>query len=206
VQSVTGTQIVSIGADFYQQGSSVLTPAIYFTLNDLPQVTTFTSLFDQYRIDQVEISFIPMAEITMTPQSVFTAAGTFNQPANPATQAAGLYGTVVDFDDAAALANISAYMEYSNWQPGQVASLKTHTRKFRPHVAYNVYGAGAFGAFGNQTTPWVDCSSPAVQHYGVKFYADKQFNSGAADGSTAQVYPQTWRIIGKYWLSFRNVR
>jgi len=208
-QAVTGTSIVSLGADFLQQSiAGVLIQSLYFTLNDLPQVNTFTALYDQYRIDKIKIDFIPTAEIVMQPSSYIISAGSSLSVDNsiaPANGQCGLYGSVIDYDDASNLANIAAYLEYTNWRQGQVASLRKHTRTFTPHVASALYQS-AFTGYGNDKKKWIDCNSPTVQHYGVKFYADKAMVANSIAGGTQTNVAQTWRIQCTYWVSFKNVR
>lgn len=204
-QSVTGTQINGFTADTITQGAGVLLKQCYFTLNDLPQVASFTALFDQYRIDKVQVDFIPTAQICLVPQAEVTAVAALDAPIVAGGASGGVYGTVIDYDDSAALANLSAYMQYSNFKMGQVGSLKIHRRTFKPHVATAAY-AGAFTSYANMVNQWIDCASTTVQHYGLKFYADIQASSSTGGGGSAVAYPQTWRIMATYWVSFKNVR
>lgn len=181
---VDGSEIVSVSQRTYSQNSGLSHASMYFTLNDLPQVTAFTGLYDQYKITKVKVSFIPM----VTQNAVISTAAEVSNP--------GLFGTVIDYDDNNALTTFAQYEEYQNFKFQPCISTKTMTRTFRPHIAIAAYQS-SFAGFGNKANMWLDCASPTIQHYGLKFYADPYAST---------LVPQTWQIMATYWLSFRNVR
>jgi hypothetical protein len=146
------SQNLANGAVPWQSWSSSVTlptfNGAYFALNQLDQYTSLAAVFDQYRIDEVEVWIIPRTTTT-------TASG----------QNLGDMVSVIDYDDANPLTTYPSAMDYDN-------ALTTsggcgQYRRFKPHVAVAVY-AGAFTSFANQPTQWLDAASPAVQHYGIK--------------------------------------
>lgn len=201
-QAVVGSNMASIAVDSYTQSNVILKQPIYFTLADLPQAASFAALFDQYRITKVSISFIPGQSMVMQNQENGGIGLVENQAQQVAAgnTAVGLYGSVIDYDDAAAIGTLAAFLQYETWKPGQVGSMKIHTRVFKPRVAASVFNGGGFAGYANMTDLWLDVVNTNIQYYGVKFYADIQSQTGD------KVAPQSWRIMAKYTVQFKNVR
>jgi len=143
--------------------------AVGFTLNQIDQVSTLIALFDQYKIAFVEVWFTPQ---------------------NTGSQGTE-YSTVLDFDDSNNLASYAAANDYQN-----CVTTTLNDGQYRclvPHVAVAAY-SGAFTSFANETAPWIDCSSSAVVHYGIKL---------AAVVATAAT---TVISRARFHVRFRNVR
>jgi len=132
-----------------------------FTFADLSQVSSFATLFDQYRITDLEIWLNP----GLSNSSSF-APGT-----------GGYVYTVTDYDDDANLASPSTALQYTNVMQGPANM--GHYRRWKPHVAEALYGGGAFTSYGNIKAPWIDMSSTTVKHYGFKAIATTAPNSGS---------------------------
>jgi hypothetical protein len=147
--------------------------ASYFTMAAVDQVASLTVCFDQYQIHMVEVSFLP--------STCTTGVG----------NSEGLFRSVIDYDDAAALTTIQQAADYSNCivTPGY----KKQIRTFVPHVAVASY-AGSFTGYTNIMAPWIDFSTTGVQHYGVKIAWDNT--------TTVSTYIQSARL----WIKVRNVR
>jgi hypothetical protein len=115
------------------------------------QFSQFASVFDQYRIAEVELWLQP------------TLPASTPSPGN-----VNLF-SVVDYDDANVPSSIAQLLEYEN---AIVSSISNgHYRKFKPHLAVAAY-AGTFTGFSNKAADWIDCASSTVQHYGSKFGMD----------------------------------
>jgi len=121
----------------------------YFTASMVDQISSLTAVFDQYRIDEIEVWFIPRI-------------GASNEGA---TVDQGLFASVVDYDDATALSTFAQALDYSNVMVTN--GRDGHYRRFKPHCAIAAY-SGAFTSFVNEPSPWIDAASTGVQHYGVK--------------------------------------
>lgn len=118
------------------------TGSFSFRLSDLPDYTEFTNLFDEYKFSRVEVSFVPTS---------------------PTNYSGPLY-TVIDYDDAV-VATIAQLSEYQTLQiSGSGAMTK---RTLVPKIAVAAY-SGAFTSYAPQAS-WVDCSSPGVLWYGLKY-------------------------------------
>jgi hypothetical protein len=120
----------------------------FVTLSVLDQVSSFTSIFDQYRIALLEVRYLPRLNVNDVQG---TTLGTFV--------------SVVDLDDANTLTTVPQALDYSGAQVSE--GFKEHKHTFVPHCAVAAY-SGAFTSFINVAAPWVDCGSTAVQHYGTK--------------------------------------
>jgi len=151
------------------------TPTAYaataFTLSALASSSNLTTVFDQYWIKEIEVLLVP--QIT---EALLTGG-------------VGLIASAIDFDDA----NVPATMEaVSNHEHAlESAGSCQHYHRFAPQFAVATY-SGAFTSF-SQSTGWVDCASPAVQHYGLKAFSTPTFAS------------QTIALIARYTVRFRGI-
>jgi hypothetical protein len=135
--------------------SSGAVTALYaraWTSADILQFSSFASIFDQYKIE--------MLEIWLTPYGVGTIPGYIG---------GGKFVTVIDYDDANAPTSLQALQEYQNAVTTRFTD--GHYIKFRPHIAEAAYG-GTFTQFLNRPSDWIDCGSTAAQHYGLKLAMD----------------------------------
>jgi hypothetical protein len=144
--------------------------AIYNTLSQLDQVSTLQSLFDQYRIVEIEHWLIPEL---------------------PSATNVGEVASVNDYDDATPLTSFGSALDYQNVLVGSTRD--GHYRRFKPHCAVAAY-SGAFTSYGNVASPWIDCTSPTVQHYGMKL---------AATVTTVAI---NFNLVTRFHLEFRNIR
>jgi hypothetical protein len=147
--------------------TSAAVPTYYgyvFALSQFADVTAYTALFDQYKIEEFEF--------WMEPQQSQSVVATNS----------GLLISKVDIDDANTPATLTSL------QAGQSA-IETngqtgHYHKWRPHMAVALY-SGTFTSYGNAPAGWIDCASAGVQMYGIKI--------GATATSSITVYNATIR-------------
>jgi len=163
---LTGSNVAFVNASFY------------VALSNVTQVSSFTALFDQYRIPKVEAWLVPR-----NPTSGTTSA----------TNRGWLY-SVIDYDDDTVLTQATDYEQYQNCV--STPATLGHYRTARPHVAAAVY-SGAFTSFANETSPWIDLASPSVRHYFLKA------GISASDATTDEVVID---LQVRFHLQFRNVR
>lgn len=156
--------------------------AFKFQLTDLDQVSTFTTLFDQYRIDKVVIKFVP--------RSLITSVAGNAQGANFA-----YWYAVKDTDDATTPATEAEMREHDDCKimsyDGRIKSFTVY-----PHIASAVWGAGVFASFENKKSNWIDVASTTVEHYGFK----------ALFPATAVAGTMNYDVFCDYYFSFKNVR
>jgi len=127
-----------------------------FVFSDLPQVTSFTALFDQYKIDSIEVWITPTSTTNLN-------------------QTVVLYDAVVDYDDDTTPTTINQLLNYTNCVQ-QTATSGVYFR-FVPHVAVAAFGGGVFTSFKNERASWIDSGSPAVRHYGIKMACTSAVNT-----------------------------
>jgi len=120
--------------------------AYSFSLSNLPGNTDFSTLFDEYRLIQFTVQFIPSAE---------TAVG---QP---------LY-TIIDPDDANIPGSLGVVLQYDTLAvtpPGHYLE-----RTFQGKTSSAAY-TGTFSGFtNNDPNVWIDSASNNVLYYGLKYY------------------------------------
>jgi len=121
--------------------------ATYFAFSALTESSSWATLFDQYRINYIELWIEPGASLAATNESGFSYS-------------------VIDYDDANALSVPNDYLEYTNCLTTPI--MYSHYRKFCPHVAIATYN-GAFTGYTNERSGWIDMNTLNVQHFGLKF-------------------------------------
>jgi hypothetical protein len=141
-------------------------------------LSSFTAIFDQYRIDCIELWLTPN-------QNAVASAATYATSPNLAT--------VLDYDDSSLLGSMSQATAYASCIHTEV--FEKQRRCFKPRIAYAAYGAGAFSSYANERAGWIDCSSSNVVHYGMKALCD-------ADGNTSGPHA-SWDLFAKAQVSFR---
>lgn len=151
--------------------------AYSFTLNLLPDVSEFLNLYDSYTITGVKLSFIPR----------FTSNTTTT--VNP-----GVFMYVMDYDDANPLTTTVQMLEHQSIKYRSPVSMKPMTIFVRPKAALAAY-SGAFTSYAQTTkSQWIDCGSPNVQFYGVKW------------AWTVASVTFSLDVYAKYYLKFKSVR
>lgn len=152
-----------------------------FSLLALPNPTEFTSLFDQYRIDHVDCSFIYSAN------EALQATGN--------TPLANLV-TVFDHDDASAPTSLLQLQQDPSCMINRLD--RPFTRRVYPRIAMAAY-SGTFTGYTNVRAQWIDSGSSTVQHYGLKYGINTStFGSGS-------ILCGNITISMKYYLQMRDV-
>lgn len=149
--------------------------SLQFQLSDLSSSGEFTSLFDQYKFQQVVVRFVPVS----------------GQSDNNAYHLMPLM-TVIDYDDANLPSSLDLLRQYSTLSVVPSGTI-THVRTLTPRLSTEVYGSAIGSSFG-VTRVWVDSASPSVPWYGVKYGID-------ANGTGNNI---CFQIECEYIISFRN--
>jgi len=156
--------------------------AITFSLNDLPDVTDFTLLFDQFRIVKITVDFQPV--FSMIPSNI---AGT-----NP-----GYLHTIIDYTDGVTPGSVDQMREFPSFK--SVIGVKRHKRSFIPRASMvtNATGTPIPGAT-SRKSQWYSCSSATelLVFYGLKWGVDRNnFSSG----------PVTIYVVEcEFFMEFKN--
>jgi len=148
------------------------TGAYSFMLSQFPSAGLFTQLFDRYRIMYVNVQFQP------------TSGGVPPSSGGPLV-------TAIDYDDTNTPTAELQQRDTAMQTPNGVYFERT----FKPRLATAVY-SGAFSSYGNlPADTWIDCASPSVQYYGLKWYLPGQ-------SANAQLYTVTARIMVQFKNNF----
>jgi len=163
--------------------------AHYFNLQSIDTTTrnALAILYDQYRVLEVEIEWVPLVNI--------------NNGIN--SNIVGLW-SVLDFDDAVLPISEATMLSYSTLRMGHTA--QRHVRRYRPCIRVDVSTNGQTGS--NNTTfevvpvggkeGWVDMATADFQWLGTKWWLTQCYHEA----------PQSvlgyWRFSG--FIEFRQTR
>lgn len=153
---------------------AVLLGSTAFTLNSLPGYTEYTNLFDQYRIKKVMVQCFPRQIDSVGdggPNSIFSWA--------------------TDHTDVTAPTQESDVLQYDGHKTLQAYKPFNMVINPAPAAAY-WQGLTATG-YGPRNGAWIDCKSPAVQHYGIKY----AWNNNSNPVDYIDLYTT-------YWVEFRE--
>lgn len=163
-------------------GSSVITSALpwnqSFRLNDLPNYTEFTSLFDAYTIRGVKVTFFP----NQVDSEIGGAGGSVPR-----------ITCVKDYDDGTNLTAESDALQYTGckvWEMNRVKSIY-----IRPLAAQVVWNGGVASGYSQaRRNTWIDANNPGVIFYGLK--------------GTASTFPANYQITiyAKFYISCKQTR
>lgn len=149
-----------------------------FKLDDIPQYTDITNLFDSYCIRRVKVDFIATV-------NDFTAS--FVDSEIPQIL------TVIDKNTTTALSGVDTIMAYQNCR--QFGGNRNFSRSLRPH--YIGLASSAVGSVSVEVKQnWIPSSSYSLPHYGLQ-WACPTFDN--PDNVAIQVYVT-------YWIQCKVVR
>jgi hypothetical protein len=152
------------GVSLTQAAGAAALGAIGFQLSYLDQYTTFTALFDEYKVDWMQITFRPHANAS---------------PLTVNTVIVPQLITVVDFDDSTAPASLAVLREYDN---SQVSIFETQVRTFVP---------GWVDASGETLhNDWLDCAFTGIPFFGCKYGIE----AGAGGQTSLQYFSVQIRV------------
>jgi hypothetical protein len=161
---------------YVASGTALVGTAYTYNVSALDNASGFASIFDQYRIDRIQVTFRPLNIATPL---VNTATSGFIAP---------LIYSVVDYDDNSAPTAVAQLRDYQNCTSNLY---ETFTKDFHPHAAATVGGSSGM----NVKSPWIDWAYPSIPHYGVKLV----IQAGTAG------FEQQWSVSVVMYISNRNI-
>jgi len=179
----TGAAVGAAGA--YYAGTTTIQGAFRFCLEQASNITDVKNLFDNYRIAKVKLLFAASLN-----SSEAVASGTGPQPIP-------MINYCYDPDD-----NVAPTSREKVLENGYCVS-KRMDRPFsvtiKPRAQQSVTGGVASAGGMLPTTTWLDCDSPQIYHYGLKFWIDDfPFSAASSD-----LYGFT--VTPTYYLEAKNV-
>lgn len=170
--------IVSVGLN-----TPTLT-SLSFKLNDVPNVSEFTALFDQFKLSYVKLMF------------------KLNQDPSAQTAVNAFYPTMyhsVDHDDVSAPTSLNDMREHGRTRMTVLRPNRYSVVKIKPSVLFEVSrnsGAGTT-TFVPKWRQWVDMAHPDTIHYGLKYALDNTFNLNPN---------YSLEVQAQYWFQCRDTR
>jgi hypothetical protein len=188
---VAGTAINGIAARAYAQTNMIQHLCPEFLFSEIPAYSEFSNLFDQYRINKIRFQMIPM--MTVNNVQAVAGSGAGASMGNP-----GIIGSVLDYDDANLLGNLTDYEQYPSWKFCRAVGTCGVDRTFVPGCLLPIVTAGGSLQAGPvKKKQWIDMGQPNASHFGIKIYMD---------ASASSLAPQYWQIHATIWFSCRHPR
>lgn len=185
--------LLSVHMDLYSDAGAIIAQVEY----GLPSVAEFVALYEEFRIDWVQIDCFASAE------NAFRAGSSTDQ----ASQSPIIY-YVKDYNDpdSTSLTQMMQHPDVGMWQPA-VGNLGSYQRTIRvkPRVNFTVANANMLGT-GTAKVPnlsWLTTEdSQTIPHYGVKMSANTFFPTSDVINT-----PSFWLGFQfTYHLSFKNAK
>lgn len=149
--------------------------AYTFSLSQLPNVSDFSNLYDQYKITGAKLSFTPgQTEYIGNVLSGQTGAQAFNK-----------FHSVIDYDDAVVPSSENDLLQYGSLKSTQGG--RTHTRFIKPKILQEVYRSAISTAYNPISNRFLDMNYTDVPHYGIKVWSSAPV-SPASCALTYNVY------------------
>lgn len=158
-----------------------------FKLNDLPNYTDFTALYDQYKIAAVKIRFMPCQNVVKVQPDAMGVVISY---------APRLF-TVIDYD-AGTFSTVNELRQYQSCKT--VMGYRPVSMYLKPCWASEIYRTAALTGYGPKRG-FIDCSYVDVPHYSIKWGFEPYDPSG-----TQQSSEYTYRVEAKYYITTRTVR
>lgn len=162
-----------------------------FQLDDLPNYTEFTNLFEQYKINAVKLTFLPSYTGSDANQATANAAG------GAVFQFAPRIYTMVDKDGNPTIGTENAMLQRNDCRmiANPYKTFSIYIRK--PAVQFEVGSGLGFAQAAPRASPWLDCDNYAVNHHGAGVGGVLPSGSSATAGLQYQV-------VATYYMAFKG--
>jgi len=151
--------------------------AYSFSLAQLPSVSDFTALYDQYKITGAKLQLTPaLSEGIQSP--IFGTASALGY---------SRVHTVIDYDDTLVPTSEDQLLEYGSHK--STAPFQTHSRYIKPKVLHEIYRSAIATAYAPRANTYLDMTNTDVPHYGLKLWISApNTTAGTAASITYKVY------------------
>ena len=147
-----------------------------FNLSQVPGVTEFQNLYDQYKINCIKVMFLPQMTENIS-------LGSVNNPAANAR-----FFSTIDYNDSTPPTSVDDLRQYQSVK--MTPCLKIHKRViFKPKIV---------DSSGYTVSPWLNTTNINTNYYGLKVALEPM-----ASSSTTTM---TYNIEAKFYLSFKTVK
>lgn len=151
--------------------------AFTFTLSQLPSVTDFSNLYDQYKITGAKLTLTPaLSEGIASPLAGTASALGFSR-----------VHSVIDYDDSTNPASEDQLLEYGSHK--STPPFMIHSRYIKPKVLHEIYRSAIATAYAPQANTYLDMANTDIPHYGIKVWISApNTNAGTAQSITYKAY------------------
>lgn len=158
-----------------------------FRLDKLPDYAEFNSVFTQYRINGVKMTFIPLLDSIDANTQI---ASTVNYVTMPRVY------TMVDKDYQPNIASESAFIQHND-----LNIIKDPMKAFtvycsKPAVQQGLQTTASVAYSGLKGGEWISCDSPSVNHFGICIGGVIPFTGGGKGIA--------YNVLATYYLQFRG--
>jgi len=179
---------------YYQSGIWVNTRTFFsFNVGQLPGIGNMLAEFDQFRIEELAVTFYPNQTVV---DSAVTAATTSGIGKIPKLLVA------IDLDsDNSAIPTQDQLLQYRTLDIVQLN--RPHTVRWAPRINEAVFYNGITSGYKIADKPsWIDCNSAATPHYGLVWFVD----DGAASSIPGYQLDSSWvcEVYVSARVSFRG--
>jgi len=165
----TYSVILGASTTFTNSTTVPVFPTLNFTGSLFNDFANYSTVFDKYRILEVEVDFLCV---------------------NQSSTGAGVFATVIDYDDDSALTSLNQALDYKNCYSTSTST--SFKRTLIPRMTFAAY-SGAFTSYAEgKSGQWLDCASSGIIHYGIKCVINP---------STPQ---QQYQVVIRAHLQFKN--
>jgi len=162
--------------------------AYNFNLNQLPGVSEFTALFDQYKITGAKLQFTPaLSEGILNPTTPSAATLGYSR-----------FHSVIDYDDSTTPTSEDQLLEYGSVK--STAPFRTHTRFIKPKMLQEIYRSAVGTAYSPRSGQYIDLTYPDVPHYGIKVWCSAPNTPAGVQGSIA------YKVYLTLYFTCKNTR
>lgn len=179
-----------IGPGTNATGTGVLTGAIAFKFDDMPNFNDFTSLFDRYRITHVQLSFY----LAYSPDSGVANTDVNNTGMATMSMHPILY-LIKDYDDSNVPTSMDVIREHNKVAVFPLSADKITKYNVKPAVNSIVYRSTTSSSYTPAWKQWIDMVTTDTPHYGVKYGVENFFGKY-----------QYIRVRAKFWFECKDVR
>lgn len=192
IKPVGNTDLINLGTfgaqpDQFIQNASQAGIAWRFSLNQVANFTEITSLFDNYRLKKVTLTFTYTANVAMV-------------PSNGGGQSVPIMHHAYDPDDDSTPVNRTSVLENGYTKTTRLERVFSIDIIPRAQSVINNGTGGVAGGLLARNT-WLDCDSPDVKHYGEKCWLE--CFPYCAGGANDSLY--TLVVTPTYTIEARNV-
>jgi len=161
-----------------------------FSFSDLSDASSYTGIFDQYRIVGVRVTFVQRQNVV-------------RQDGSSTVQNTAKYAFIcTDMDDATAPSSMDTLQGYANCKTWKMLEQNSFNVFLRPQLSNAAWAGGTFSGYtsgkGGYRGPWCDSNNTGIQYYGVK--GGIQLQGGVTEGEF------TVDVIAKYYIQLKGQR